>query len=74
MAGSILKKGAVAEPGLVLIAPGNSVTTIDPVSVCLGEDTKRGPERLGNSRTRKYQQSPTALGQHVRCTSSKPQG
>ena len=35
MAGSIPKKGTVAEPGLVSIAPGKGVTTIDPVSVCL---------------------------------------
>jgi hypothetical protein len=37
IAGSIPKKGTVAEPGLVSIAPGNGVTTIDPVSVCLEE-------------------------------------
>ena len=35
MAVSIPKKGTVAEPGLVSIAPGNGVTTIEPVSVCL---------------------------------------
>ena len=35
IAGSIPKKGTVADPGLVSIAPGNGVTTIDPVSVCL---------------------------------------
>jgi hypothetical protein len=35
MAGSIPKKGTVAEPGLVSIAPGNGVTMMDPVSVCL---------------------------------------
>ena len=35
IAGSIPKNGTVAEPGLVSIAPGNGVTTIDPVSVCL---------------------------------------
>jgi hypothetical protein len=33
--GSIPKKGTVAAPGFVSIAPGNGVTTIDPVSVCL---------------------------------------
>lgn len=32
---SIPKKGTVAAPGLVSIAPGKGVTTIDPVSVCL---------------------------------------
>ena len=35
IAGSIPKKGTVADPGLVSIAPGNGVTTMDPVSVCL---------------------------------------
>ena len=35
IAGSIPKKGTVAEPGLVSIAPGKGVTTIEPVSVCL---------------------------------------
>jgi len=34
MAGSIPKKGTVAEPGLVSMAPGKGVTTIEPVSVC----------------------------------------
>jgi hypothetical protein len=70
IAGSVPKNVMVAEPGLVSIAPGNSITITDPVSVCLGEDTKRGPKRFGNSRTRKYQQSCTASGQRVRCTSS----
>jgi len=37
IAGSIPKKGTVAEPGLVSIAPGKGVTTIDPVSVCLSK-------------------------------------
>lgn len=37
MAGSIPKKGTVAEPGLVSMAPGKGVTTIEPVSVCLHE-------------------------------------
>jgi hypothetical protein len=40
IAGSIPKKGTVAEPGLVSIAPGNGVTTIEPVSVCLFESLK----------------------------------
>lgn len=40
IAGSIPKKGTVAEPGLVSIAPGNGVTTIDPVSVCLFDKTR----------------------------------
>lgn len=35
IAGSIPKKGTVAEPGFVSIAPGNGVTTMEPVSVCL---------------------------------------
>ena len=35
IAGSIPKKGTVAEPGFVSIAPGKGVTTMDPVSVCL---------------------------------------
>ena len=35
MAVSIPKKGTVAEPGLVSIAPGKGVTTMEPVSVCL---------------------------------------
>jgi hypothetical protein len=35
MAGSILKKGAVVEPGLVSIAPGKGMMMMDPVSVCL---------------------------------------
>lgn len=35
MAGSIPKNGTVADPGLVSIAPGKGVTTIEPVSVCL---------------------------------------
>ena len=35
MAGSIPKNGTVADPALVSIAPGNGVTIIDPVSVCL---------------------------------------
>lgn len=35
MTGSIPKNGTVAEPGLVSIAPGKGVITIDPVSVCL---------------------------------------
>jgi hypothetical protein len=34
IAGSIPKNGTVAEPGFVSIAPGNGVTTIEPVSVC----------------------------------------
>ena len=46
MAGSIPKKGTVAEPGLVSTAPGNGVTTIDPVSVCLRDDTKRDPRTV----------------------------
>jgi hypothetical protein len=32
---SIPKKGTVAEPGFVSIAPGKGVMTMDPVSVCL---------------------------------------
>src|SRR5215472_12392371 len=35
IAGSIPKKGTVAEPAFVSMAPGKGVTTIDPVSVCL---------------------------------------
>ena len=39
MAGSMPKKGTVAEPGLVSMAPGNGVTTIEPVSVCQNVST-----------------------------------
>jgi hypothetical protein len=34
MTGSTPKKGTVADPGLVSMAPGNGVTMMDPVSVC----------------------------------------
>jgi len=34
---SIPKNGTVAEPGLVSMAPGKGVTTMEPVSVCLAE-------------------------------------
>ena len=32
------QKGTVAEPGLVGMAPGKGVMTIEPVSVCLNRD------------------------------------
>ena len=34
MTGNIPKKGFVAEPGFVSVAPGNGVINIPPVSVC----------------------------------------
>jgi hypothetical protein len=46
------KKGTVAEPGLVSIAPGNGVTMIEPVSVCLEEDIENVHRYFENSRTR----------------------
>ena len=46
MVGSIPKKGTVAEPGFVSIAPGNGVTTIDPVSVCLWGFSISGHHRI----------------------------
>ena len=38
--GSIPKKGTVADPGFVSIAPGKGVMTTDPISVCLIADHK----------------------------------
>jgi hypothetical protein len=35
IAGSMPKKGTVAEPGFVSIAPGKGAMAMDPVSVCL---------------------------------------
>lgn len=73
MAGSIPKKGTVAEPGLVSMAPGKGVTTIEPVSVCLFRYmTHQQLRRIRTNKklTRRYQQSHTASSQHVHCTNS----
>lgn len=61
IAGSIPKKGTVAEPGFVSIAPGNGVTTIEPVSVCLISYHKKLNVNFGKTGhriklTKRYQQ------------------
>jgi hypothetical protein len=55
IAGSIPEKGTVAEPGLVSIAPGSGVTTIDPVSVYLEDGIEYSYRHSANSHTRMYQ-------------------
>jgi hypothetical protein len=51
MASSILKKGTVAEPGLVSMASGKGITTMDPVSICLKPHQSAPNTRRGETKT-----------------------
>jgi hypothetical protein len=76
MTGSIPKKATVADPALVLIAPGKGVTTMEPVSVCLHIGGRLAAAELVKTElphTSMYPQPRTASSQRPHYTNSKPQ-